>query len=213
MSKQSSILPEYWFIKVTEENRPYLSEWRLKYAVNYVDPTCMGVGEYLLSYHPDGSYYYGSRNSPLEDDKFKNYTEIDFDTFQEAFNIKLNYVIISRKKFIEGYELACSTWKEKLLDKYAKQLAIYDKINVEIYFLNELMRHASSSLQKEFISKILDEHNTINLTQLEVGEKLICNTSKQEYMRLQNGYINLTTNCIVNDGVKNINGIKKETTK
>lgn len=206
-------LPTKWCIEVTEENYPYLNEWRLKHSTAYKDPNCMEVGHTLVSYHPDGSNYYSNNlDTTLNSSEFSDFTSIDFQTFMKISGFDKTHIKINKQEFIKGYKLACSEWREKLVDKYSKLFIFSDEIYVEIDFIeNELKPAASRYNQKEFINELLMKKiskEVIYSTDLGVGEygKIIEeNSSYQNHiiLRTYDGFVSITSpNLTWNEGAK-----------
>jgi hypothetical protein len=61
---------------------------------------------------------------------------------------------VTREQFLEGYELACSDWKQTLTNKFSIALLKSDTIEVEDEFVQQLRGAASNESQREFLDKL-----------------------------------------------------------
>ena len=73
--------PEKWYCVVTPENKQMLNEWKNSVAT-FLAGTTVHENELILSYHPDGSYYYGDEEREfLDDEDFSGYEKITTEQF------------------------------------------------------------------------------------------------------------------------------------
>jgi hypothetical protein len=70
--------PERWYCVVTLENKQILNEWKATFLPN----ATVHENELILSYHSDGSYYYGDEEREfLDDEDFSGYEKITTEQF------------------------------------------------------------------------------------------------------------------------------------
>ena len=190
-------LPEHWYIKVTEENQSIVSQWRLTNATSFLHKENIEVGMFVMSDHHDGSYYYGSYNeNELNNNDFPSHQSINFKTFLEITGMKTSTYTVTREQFLQGHELACSQWQERLTKKFAVQLIKSDTIEVDDDFVQLLRGSASNDTQREFLDKLFVDPNLIQPKDLKIGEAMRVKDTSSSYngavvLRTYDEYVNL----------------------
>ena len=149
------VLPKFWYIPVTKENRHVLQEWRLKKATNFKNNHYMRSGcSCLVSNSFDGSYYFGGPEeaflSIISSSKYKKITFDEFKTYVLKEDVSKEDVPDFRIPgtkipFYYGVEYRCVSWKEEspntLFDRKLETFVSYGyKIyKGEIYILIEII--------------------------------------------------------------------------
>jgi hypothetical protein len=178
--------PENWYIRVTAENQDTVSKWRLSKATSFLGKEKMEIGNFIISYHEDGSYYYGgsSERDLLSD--YPNYKEIDLPTFLQITRMQKTEMkkathTVTREQFKQGYELACSEWKEKLMKSVGQNLVLSDETTVSQELIEEMHRAAANQRQKDFLNMLFPDPSLINSNNLKVGEAMRIGKSEGEH--------------------------------
>jgi hypothetical protein len=154
-------LPEKWCIKITDENRDIVKSW-FKENVSVAD-------EYFFSV---GAYYHNRDYSIGSSTIHPGFTEITFEQFKQNIMSKSKFTTVTREQFQKGYKLACFEWKQTLMDKFGKDLALNDTINVDSSFVDRLRSAASNDEQRAFLNELFPDPNLINAQDLEIGEAM-----------------------------------------
>jgi len=182
-------LPQHWYIKVTEENQSVVSKWRLANAKSYLYKEDIEVRRFVMSDHSDGSCYYGSTDEKALNEEFPSHESINFKTFLEITGMKTSTYTVTREQFLQGYELACSVWQERLTKKFAVKLIESDTIVVDDDFVQLLRGSASNDTQREFLNKLFVDPNLIQPKDLKIGEAMRVKDTSSGY----NGAVVLRT--------------------
>jgi hypothetical protein len=165
-------LPKHWYIKVTEENQSVVSKWRLANAKSFFQKEDIGVGLFVMSDHSDGSCYYGSCYEEELNNEFPSHESINFKTFLQITGMQTSTYTVTREQFLQGHELACSQWQERLTKKFAVRLIKSDTIEVDDEFVQLLRGSASNDTQREFLNKLFVDPNLIQPKDLKIGEAM-----------------------------------------
>jgi hypothetical protein len=165
-------LPKHWYIKVTEENQSVVSKWRLTKAKTFLHKEEIGVGMFVMSNHSDESCYFGSTDESELNIDFPSHESINFKTFLQITGMQTSTYTVTREQFLQGYELACSEWQERLTKKFAVQLIKSDTIEVDDEFVQLLRNAVSNEAQRQFLDKIFVDPNLIQPKDLKIGEAM-----------------------------------------
>lgn len=113
-------LPEHWYIEATCENYEELKAWWEKKNKSVFRG--FSIGHYLMSYHPDGSYYFNQIECYLNE-RYPEYQKITLEQFrkitQTTPNMDTNKTIkIDRTTLNEYYDAATYEQKKFLNDNF-----------------------------------------------------------------------------------------------
>jgi len=115
--EEEFILPEAWYVKVTEENKKVLADWR-KIDEYLLDTTkIVGMCKWINSNTIEKGY-----NPAIHSNDSNYYTfgeEITYKQFlkyvlKQETKINMKSFKITRNQFKQLYDVACSTWKSKV---------------------------------------------------------------------------------------------------
>ena len=169
-SQQQFPLPTKWYIEITEKNQSILDKWRKSVATSHVSRN-INPGEFVLSKHRnDQSCLWASDDESFLLELHPGYVKINLETFLQITQMK-NHTV-TREQFQQGYELACSDWKVKLMDEVGVKLVLNDTVEVSGELVESLRRAASNSTQKSFIETLFGNSKSINSHDLEIGEAM-----------------------------------------
>ena len=155
------VLPEKLYCIVTKENHIILDKWRLSVATTY-NKQSISIGTPVLSKHPfDGSHFYSfSIKDMLAESDFEDYEEITTEQFiKYVLNDNgPNKTIQKERKLTPAQaqsivDIACKTWKEKLVALWARDIVLGLDIIITEEFYKE-MRNACTRPQHELFDKI-----------------------------------------------------------
>ena len=138
------VLPEEWCIKITNENRAIVNEWKQQRRPNSEAAGTRG-GTYVTyeGYNDDEV-----RHSEISTEQFIKYV-LKKETME---NFKLNF-----EQAQSIMNIACDAWKNKLSELWGKTLLRNGNVDITQDFYNEMIK-ASDSSQKEVINNIMGEH-------------------------------------------------------
>ena len=113
-------LPEYWCIEATSDNYEELKAWWEKKNKSVFRG--FSIGHYLMSYHPDGSYYFNQIECYLNE-RYPEYQKITLEQFrtitQTTPTMDTNRTIkIDRTTLNEYYDAATAEQKKFLNDNF-----------------------------------------------------------------------------------------------
>jgi hypothetical protein len=154
-------LPENWCIQITDENRDIVKSW-------FKENTAV-ANEYFFSV---GAYYHYKTHSIGSSVIYSGFTEITYEQFKQNIMAKPEFTTITREQFQKGYKLACFEWKQTLMDKFGKDLALNDTVNIDHSLVDRLKSAASNDEQRAFLKELFPDPNEINAQDLEIGEAM-----------------------------------------
>ena len=186
--------PKNWYIQVTEENQDIVSKWRLTQATSFTYQETIAVGQFVMSYHTDGSCYYGSYSERKLNNEFPSHESIDFETFLEITGMKTTSYTVTREQFLEGYELACGEWQRVLTDKFSIALLKSYTIEVDEEFIKTLREAVVNKYQQEFLDRLFPPSNFVQPKDLEIGEAMRITDQSSVYF---NSVVLRTYDCFV----------------
>ncbi len=150
-------LPEVWHLAVTKENISTLEEWRTSGS--------MFNGGYILSgNHPSLPSYYKYHIGYKVSHAPSNSTEITFEQFKKYVLKETNTTVmkafpITRSQFQSIYDIACSTWKNKIASMVQEKLGTFGTECELDYETVKSMFDAASVTQKETLVKIFPNYS------------------------------------------------------
>ena len=168
------LLPKYWYLPLTDctdKELEELNKWRVQHSDCKFTGYDLTRDILLLSEHEDKSYFYNSTEHYfLLESWSKNYQKITLQQFykyklkqtMDRFPFKLNFE--NAKRIIN---IACQTWKSKLVENWSKDLLLNDCVFIDETFYKE-MRKACDPDQNKLFDNIFGVDNLeIDLTKPE----------------------------------------------
>lgn len=160
------ILPEKWFVEITDQNKHVLLEWvRKQHKYDRHWEHAFRAGNFALSKHPsDNSYLYiGTVNNFKRE--HGEYLQITFEQFQqhvltqepikqEQMAKYTNYTVNATELF-KIHKVACPTWKSRILD-YLKRTDEQQQVTFTEEEIDAMFTAASTN-QKPVLIEIFGE--------------------------------------------------------
>ena len=154
------ILPETWYVKVTEENKKVLSNWKgCTVEVDRIVGMCKWFcsnkierGHNLATITNDSNYTFGEE---ITYEQFLKYV------LKQEIKTNMKSFKITRSQFKQLYDVACSTWKTKVLQLTNDTLntfSIEGDLSYEI--VEEMFKAISNDNQKKVFTSIFPDFST-----------------------------------------------------
>ena len=156
--KDEFVLPERWYIEITKENKPILEQWRscnLYGHQGYISNDLFGTKQNQGRYH----YYEPTSTifTEITTEQFKEYI-LNKKQMSNRFPFYLNANVA--QKIID---VACSSWKAKLADMWAKYIVLGKKTEISEEFYKE-MRSACTKEQHQLFDDIFGKDDLVDLS-------------------------------------------------
>lgn len=146
MKEEEFVLPEKWYITVTNENKKVINDWKVKQYYNdnlfehsYLYVKNNGAGEYDFS-------------TEITFEQFKKYVLKEEDMIEEEKESRFPFKL-TPEDAQSIIDIAYSAWKDKLAKKWATDIVLNRWIDVSYIFYKE-MRKACTKEQHELFDKI-----------------------------------------------------------
>lgn len=168
MKEEEFVLPKKWFIRVTNENKKVINDWKVKKYYNdnlfehsYLYVKNNGAGEYDFSY-------------------VNTYTEITFEQFKK-YVLKEDNIVEEEKESRFPFkltpedaqsiiEIACSTWKNKLAKKWATDIVLNKVTEISEDFYKEMRKACTPDQHISFDRIFGKDEKEFTSQDLKVGE-------------------------------------------
>ena len=189
-----SSFPEKWYMPITEDNKEVANEWRSAictyFTADILDSNHVLFSDFKLNARSDGSHY--CHKHFFEDNKedYKDYQQITTEEFiknvynpwkqgqkQETMK-KINW-----EQAQEIIDIACHDWKEKLTEKWAKNIVLKKDIEVSDSSYR-IMRKACTEEQNKVFDKIFGKEKEAIVLFYNDAYKGITNSSSNDLMSI-----------------------------
>jgi hypothetical protein len=174
------VLPEKWFLKVTDENREMATQWR----DSMCDPTyrdcVLRNGWYILSKHTsDNSYYLASSNLDSDYDNYKEITTEQFIThvynpkFKPETTMSTQKLTVPISDVLRIHNIACAVWKSKIATEYLPRVNSDQQIEFTQTEVDNMFKAATES-QLPVLEQIFGKRSEpIQWDKIKTGSKVM----------------------------------------
>ncbi len=171
--EEEFILPEVWYVKVTEENKKVLANWR-KINESYIDTTkIVGMCKWLNSNKIEKSY---NPATTISEDNYTFGEEITYEQFlkyvlkQEETKTNMKSFNITREQFKQLYYVACLTWKHKVELLIGETLGLFQQAGTLSYEkVEEMFKAISNDSQSKVFTEIFPDFSNDKSIDLSVA--------------------------------------------
>lgn len=156
--KDEFILPERWYIEITEENKPILEQWM---GCNLYDHRGYISNDLFGANKREGKYHYYEPSSPM-------FTEITTEQFKEHILNKKQMsnrfpFLLKKDDALKIIDVACESWKVKLAREWSIDIVLNKQIVITENRYQE-MRSACTKEQHQLFDEIFGKDDLVDLS-------------------------------------------------